>query len=394
MALLPFVPMENLLVCVYFLCTFTFHLLLQPDTLLRIWRAFLVIRLMFHSYELMEVLLSIKYAATHRLTSPTHHAIENTDAITVPPLHVIIVAYLPNEKDIVIEHVCYALTQIKYPPELLTIHLAYNTPFPMPEVEAPLHDLMKTHPILKVNKVHGSTSKAANINYLLDRLPSQGIAAIYDTDHKAHPLSPIYAATRLSRSPAIAALQGRCIPRNVSASLLSALVAVEFDMLYVVTHLGRDRLWETAMFNGSNAYWRLEVLKKLRLDPKMMTEDIDVSVRALAAGYTIVHDPQVISYELAPSTIWSFWSQRLRWAQGWTQISTKYRGLPWGYGAAGHLKARQRMGLLLLILVREVNTHLQLQFYCAMASLTGRAARDLSFSIPMTTQDKAAMLLR
>jgi cellulose synthase/poly-beta-1,6-N-acetylglucosamine synthase-like glycosyltransferase len=99
---------------------------------------------------------------------------------------------------------------------------------------------------------------------------------------------------------------------NVTVSILSTLIAVEFDMLYAVTHLGRDLLWHTAMFNDSNGYWRAVCLKALRLNPLMMAEDIEISFRAFKKSCTIVHDPSVVSYELAPVTWRAFWTQGLR----------------------------------------------------------------------------------
>ena len=56
----------------------------------------------------------------------------------------------------------------------------------------------------------------------------------------------------------------------------------------------------------------------------MLTEDIDSSIRAVNAGYRVMSDPELISEELAPVKFTAFWNQRMRWAQGWFQVSRKH----------------------------------------------------------------------
>jgi cellulose synthase/poly-beta-1,6-N-acetylglucosamine synthase-like glycosyltransferase len=79
------------------------------------------------------------------------------------------------------------------------------------------------------------------------------------------------------------------------------------------------------MFCGSNGYWRTSILRRIRFSPHMMTEDIDATLRALLKGHNIMHDPGIITTELAPETLKSFWSQRKRWAQGWLEVAVKHQ---------------------------------------------------------------------
>lgn len=101
----------------------------------------------------------------------------------------------------------------------------------------------------------------------------------------------------------------------------------------------------------------------------MLTEDIDSALRALSQGAICVHEPNVISYELAPTTFPSFLKQRLRWAQGWTQAS--YRHCVLTYRKSPHHKKRNlltRFGLLSLLLIRELSYYLVSQYTCLMIS--------------------------
>ncbi|NET42360.1 glycosyltransferase family 2 protein [Okeania sp. SIO2B3] len=56
----------------------------------------------------------------------------------------------------------------------------------------------------------------------------------------------------------------------------------------------------------------------------MLTEDIDLSIRALLRGKKITFDSTIISYDQAPYDIKELWKQRTRWSQGWLQVSWKY----------------------------------------------------------------------
>jgi cellulose synthase/poly-beta-1,6-N-acetylglucosamine synthase-like glycosyltransferase len=128
------------------------------------------------------------------------------------------------------------------------------------------------------------------------------------------------------------------------------MVAVEFEGIYAVAHPGRAALHRFGIFGGSNGFWRAEVLDGLRMRPDMLTEDIDISIRAVFAGYRIVVDPKLISEELAPLTVMALWSQRIRWSQGWHQVSRRQVGKIWRTPA---LSIRQRLGASFLLGWRE-----------------------------------------
>ena len=119
-------------------------------------------------------------------------------------------------------------------------------------------------------------------------------------------------------------VQGHCVIRNGDASLVARTVAVEFESIYAVSHPGRAALHGFGIFGGSNGYWRTSLLAETRMHGSMLTEDIDSTLRVLAAGAKIASDPALVSYELAPTNVTSLWKQRARWAQGWFQVSRKH----------------------------------------------------------------------
>lgn len=274
-------------------------------------------------------------------------------ATPYPPASAIIAAYLPNEAPI-IEDTVAAFLRVQYPARLQVI-LAYNTPRDMPEIEQRLQAIARENPRFTAMRVQGSTSKAQNVNFALPYATGE-FSAVFDADHQPDPESFRRAWRWLSHGADV--VQGHCFIRNGAASWVARMVAIEFEQIYAVSHPGRARLHGFGIFGGSNGYWRTSLLRELRMHGFMLTEDIDSSMRAVVAGRRIVSDPHLVSRELAPETMQALTKQRLRWAQGWLQISLK-----WIVPAlrSQHLSLRQKLGMLQLLAWREVYPWVSMQ---------------------------------
>ena len=284
--------------------------------------------------------------------------------------HINQVAYLPNEAEIIMDRVRYALDEIVYPREKIRINLVYNTPVQIEPLETQLSNLALRKSYFRSIKVPGSTSKADNLNYFFSLNTRSDITAIFDADHYPHPYGPRWAAERFMQDPKTDLVQGRCIIFNTASSWLPAMISVEFDKIYAVSHPGRAALWGFGVFTGSNGYWRTPLLHKMQMDGAVLTEDIDSAMRAIGEeGAKIVHDLNVTSYELAPTSIPALWKQRLRWAQGWTQVSLSHCSLTFTKSKGGNRSLQTRIGLLFLLLIREFSYYLVTQYLCFIVSL-------------------------
>jgi cellulose synthase/poly-beta-1,6-N-acetylglucosamine synthase-like glycosyltransferase/DNA-binding response OmpR family regulator len=258
----------------------------------------------------------------------------------LPVATAIIVAYLPNEAATIVDTVTNLLMQ-DYRGDLEVI-LAYNSPHRLP-IEDTLARVAADDPRLLLLRVAGSTSKAQNINAALAHANGEFVG-IFDADHHPAQGSFVRAWRWLSNGHDI--VQGHCVVRNGDASWVARLVAVEFETIYAVSHPGRARLHGFGIFGGSNGYWRREALSQIRMQRTMLTEDIDSSMRSLREGFSIVSDPNLVSSELAPTTIGALWNQRLRWAQGWTQTSRRHLAPAL---SSDQLGARQKLGAAFLL---------------------------------------------
>jgi cellulose synthase/poly-beta-1,6-N-acetylglucosamine synthase-like glycosyltransferase len=271
---------------------------------------------------------------------------------TWPRVSAVIAAYLPNESA-TIESTLAAFRRLDYPGELQVV-LAYNTPQDLP-VEDSLRAVAAADPRVELLRVEGSTSKAQNVNAALQVVTGE-VVGVFDADH--HPgAGGFQRAVRWIRA-GYDVVQGHCVVRNGDASGLASVVAVEFESIYAVSHPGRARLHGFGIFGGSNGFWRTDVLRTVRMRPRMLTEDIDASMRALESGARLASDPRLTSYELATTTVPQLTAQRLRWAQGWLQVSvTHLRTLL----ASPRLTVRQKLGATYLLGWREVYPWISLQ---------------------------------
>jgi cellulose synthase/poly-beta-1,6-N-acetylglucosamine synthase-like glycosyltransferase len=228
-------------------------------------------------------------------------------------------------------------------------------------VEAALQRLAAEHPGFEAVRVENSTSKAQNVNAALGRARG-AFVGVFDADHHPDPGSFSRAWRWLSRGYDV--VQGHCLVRNGAATRLARMIAVEFEAIYAVSHPGRARLHDFAIFGGSNGYWRTDLLHEIRMRGSMLTEDIDSSLRVLESGGRVRSDPGLVSRELATTTLRQVWNQRMRWAQGWFQVSLRHlrEGL-----RSPDLTVRQKLGLVHLLGWREIYPWLSLQMFPIVA---------------------------
>ena len=112
----------------------------------------------------------------------------------------------------------------------------------------------------------------------------------------------------------------------------------------------------------------------------MLTEDIDSSMRVVEAGGTIVSDPGLVSLELAPESMKALWNQRMRWAQGWTQVSWRHL-VPMLKRPGASL--RSRIGAFYLLAWREVYPWVSLQIFPLIAFWLLRGDPPINWFVPI-----------
>lgn len=281
-------------------------------------------------------------------------AAPRTPRATAPPepATAVIAAYLPNEAATIVGTVEH-FQQIDYPAGLQII-LAYNGPRRLP-VEDTLEAMAAADPRLLLLRVDGSTSKAQNVNAAIGRVTGSFVG-IFDADH--YPAADSYTRAWRWISNGYDVVGGHVCSRNGANSFSARLVSIEFESIYAVSHTGRASVSGFGLFGGSNGFWRTDLLHRTRLRPTMLTEDIDSTIRALAAGARVTNDAELLSRDIAPETMKDLWNQRIRWAQGWFEVAWRRLGTAL---RAPTLSLRQKIGMVTLLVVPQVYPWLTLQ---------------------------------
>ncbi|NER81915.1 MAG: glycosyltransferase family 2 protein [Leptolyngbya sp. SIO1D8] len=278
---------------------------------------------------------------------------------TVPRVTFIVVAYLPNEQDLILQTLGHILNRVRKPDAPWELILAYNSPTRLP-INEQLNQLAASHPNFRQLWVKGSHSKAENLNAAV-RTARGDMICLLDADHWPDVDCVAQAWRWLSNGYDV--VQGRCVVRNHSSGIISRLVSIEFEAIYGLFHHARSVIAQTAIFGGSNAYWRADALRRMHFNRDRLTEDIDVSVRAVARGIRFIHDRTIVSTEMAPASFKALFTQRKRWAQGWLEVTLLHQLRLW---RSRHLTLWQKLYWTYTLSYREVFTILSLQVYTAL----------------------------
>jgi len=266
-----------------------------------------------YTWQFIEGAITMK---NHFVNFCLHRPSSDTGNVEYPTATAIIVAYLPNEADIIMDTLAQ-FRAMHYEGELQVI-LAYNTPKVLP-VEQDIQALQKIWPEFTAHKVVGSTSKCDNINAVLTSIRGTFVG-LFDSDHIPLPHSFERAWRDLQSGSDV--VQGRTkINPKYCQTTLDKVIAAEFEVRHGIEHGSRKFVYNYAVFGGSNGFWRTDVLQFIGMDPGMLTEDIDSSIRAMSYGYKISYNHHLISLEQPPPGFNALLKQRLRWSQGWYQVS-------------------------------------------------------------------------
>jgi cellulose synthase/poly-beta-1,6-N-acetylglucosamine synthase-like glycosyltransferase len=211
-----------------------------------------------------------------------------------------------------------------------------------------------------------SKSKAENVNYALSVFANTTFdyIGVFDADHQPSP-DCINNALHTFNTTGCDIVQGQCAIRNITDCFLSRIITMEFCEMYNVGHQGRCNVFNLGIFGGSNGLWKADLLKRIKMDHSMLTEDIDSSFKSLVQGAKIAYARNMISYELSPI----FWDvlvkQRKRWAQGWLEVSIKYF---YKTMISKHFTFRQKVGCFLILCWRDIFVYLTFHPFMIIAA--------------------------
>ena len=167
-------------------------------------------------------------------------------------------------------------------------------------------------------------AKAGNINAALPKTSGE-LLLILDADHV--PTSDLLERTIpwFTRDPKVFMVQTPHFminPDPIDRNLLSAFrrMPAENEMFYVTIQRGLD-FWDSSFFCGSAAILRRTSLELVGgIVGESITEDAETALELHGRGFKSVYVDQPMVGGLAPESFTGFVVQRMRWAQGMTQI--------------------------------------------------------------------------
>ena len=174
-------------------------------------------------------------------------------------------------------------------------------------------------PRLEVNRDPVNKGKAEQLNVGFQKARHE-LVVVTDADTHLHPRALKLLASRIARSPRIAAVAGAphvtnrtrllCVMQVLEASSIIGLIrrtqAVGRSVGTVAGVLGMFR--------------RSAVLEVGGYDGRLATEDIDLSWRLLLAGWDTTYEPEALVGMQVPSGVGALWAQRKRWARGQGEV--------------------------------------------------------------------------
>jgi cellulose synthase (UDP-forming) len=313
---------------------------------------------MLYAAEIYSVVLGLLGAAVNAmLLTRRRLTVADLPADTaLPSVDVMIPSY--NEEASLLEVTLRAAVIMRYPAHLLNVHLLddggtdQKTHDPDPaKAEAALqrrHELQALCARLGVHyhtRPRNEHAKAGNINHALPET-SGDLIAIFDADHiptidfldRTVPWMVVDQKVFLVQTPHFI-ISPDPIDRNMLSSFRR--MPAENDMFYHTEQKGLD-FWDATYFCGSAALLRRRHLDEVGgIAGETITEDCETTLALHRKGYKSVYVAQPMVSGLAPETFADFIVQRMRWAQGMTQILLLKRPF-----ATSGLNWHQRMGYM------------------------------------------------
>jgi poly-beta-1,6-N-acetyl-D-glucosamine synthase len=161
--------------------------------------------------------------------------------------------------------------------------------------------------------------KADRLNFGF-RQARHDLVVVIDADTHLHPYALKLVVTRMRRSELIAAVAGAPHVTNRGRFVLAMQVPETATIIGLIrrTHSLTGRVGVVVGVLG--LFRRDRVLAVGGYDPRMATEDIDLTWKLLLAGWETVYEPHALVGMQVPSTLGALWTQRTRWARGQGEV--------------------------------------------------------------------------
>jgi glycosyltransferase involved in cell wall biosynthesis len=211
-----------------------------------------------------------------------------------------------------------------------------------PELWQPVDDWCAQHGIKFVHLENWPGYKSGALNYALNNLtdPRAELIAVVDSDYQIQP-DFLGECARLFADPRLGFVQAPQDYRGWRQSAYYRRLYYSYRYFFAVSQPSRNER-DAAIFAGTMGLIRREAIEKLGgWDEWCITEDAELSLRVLRAGWTGLHVDRSYGQGIMPLTFEALKSQRYRWCFGGIQILRMY----WRSLLPGRVTERNRLTL-------------------------------------------------
>jgi poly-beta-1,6-N-acetyl-D-glucosamine synthase len=186
-----------------------------------------------------------------------------------------------------------------------------------------LDELMGEYPRLRVMHMASNHGKAMALRAAALAAHGEHLVCV-DGDAILDDYATHWMVARLQRNVRVGAVTGNPRIRNRS-TLLGKLQVGEFSSIIGLIKRAQSVYGRIFTVSGVIAAFRKSALHDVGYwNTDMVTEDIDVSWRLQMRHWEVQYEPNALCWILMPETLRGLWKQRLRWAQGGSEVLIRY----------------------------------------------------------------------
>jgi poly-beta-1,6-N-acetyl-D-glucosamine synthase len=186
-----------------------------------------------------------------------------------------------------------------------------------------LDALMREHPRLRVLHMESNQGKAMALRAAALATHGEYIVCV-DGDALLDDYATHWLVWQLLRHVRVGAVTGNPRIRNRS-TLLGKLQVGEFSSIIGLIKRAQSVYGRIFTVSGVIAAFRRSALHDVGYwHTDMITEDIDISWRLQMNAWEVRYEPNALCWILMPETLRGLWRQRLRWAQGGSEVILRY----------------------------------------------------------------------
>ncbi|ABA90025.1 UDP-N-acetylglucosamine--poly-1,6-beta-N-acetylglucosamine N-acetylglucosaminyltransferase [Syntrophotalea carbinolica DSM 2380] len=186
-----------------------------------------------------------------------------------------------------------------------------------------LDDMARENPQLRV--VHFETNQGKAMGLRMASLVARGeFLVCIDGDALLDPDAIFWMMQHFLEGPRVGAVTGN--PRiRTRSTLLGKIQVGEFSAILGLIKRAQRVYGRVFTMSGVVSAFRKTALHHVGYwSVDMMTEDIDISWRLQLSHWDIRFEPNALCWILMPETLKGLWNQRLRWAQGGSEVLLRY----------------------------------------------------------------------